>query len=148
MLRRLCFLALGLTALTVAMALHAGEPRQTKEKTLSAQQLRELAAKEKVLQERYRKFEEALQGLHDRLAGGNAADKERAAKLKAALDRSVDGSVTSASPSSPSSCPATSRTASSPTSSSRAGNWHAICKKSLICWKAPARNWSTTRTRS
>ncbi len=95
MLRRLCFLTLGLAAVTVAAALNAGEPRQTKDKQpLSAQQLRELSQRQKVLQERYRKFEEALQGLHDRLAGGSAADKERAAKLKAALDRSVEGTVT------------------------------------------------------
>jgi hypothetical protein len=94
MLRRLCFLMLGLAALTAAAALYAGEPRQTKkDKGLTDKELREIAAKEKVLQERYRKFEEALQALHDRLAGGSAADKERAAKLKAALDRSVDGSV-------------------------------------------------------
>jgi len=95
MLRRLCLLTLGLAALTVAVALQAGEPRQTKDtKKLSNQDLRELAAKEKILQERYKKFEEALQGLYDRLNGGTAADKERAAKLKSALDKSLEGSVT------------------------------------------------------
>jgi len=93
MLRRFCILALGLAALTVAVSLHAGEPRQKGQKDLTDKDLRDIAAKERILQERYKKFEEALQGLHDRLANGTAADKERAAKLKGALDKSLEGSV-------------------------------------------------------
>jgi len=93
MLRRLCFLTLGLAALTVVAALNAAEPFQTKDQKSSAAQLEELARRQKVLAERYRKFEEALQNLHDRLSGGSEADKERAIKLKAALDRSVEGSI-------------------------------------------------------
>jgi len=98
MLRRLCFTALGLAAVLVVTALNADEPRQDQgtkiNKKDTDKDLKELASKEKILQERYAKFEADLQALHDRWAKGTDSEKQNAARLKLALDRSTDATLT------------------------------------------------------
>src|SRR5438874_2087990 len=99
MMRRFCFTALGLAALTVATVLYAAEPRQTKgttgkDKTGDLKDIKELAEKERLIQERYAKFETSLQELHDRWAKGTDAERLNASRLKLALDKSVDSTLT------------------------------------------------------
>src|SRR5205823_5410577 len=56
--------------------------------------IKDLAEKERLIQERYAKFEASLQELHDRWAKGTDSERLNAARLKLALEKSVDSTLT------------------------------------------------------
>jgi len=94
---RLFQAALGLTAAVFfVMGLQAIEPNTPQTKGGKAQfNKEELAAKEKILETKYRQFEEQLLLLKQRLEkSADKKDQERAAQLAKVLDKSSDFSIT------------------------------------------------------
>jgi len=94
---RLFQAALGLTAAVFfVMGLQAIEPNTPQTKGGKTQlNKEELAAKEKILETKYRQFEEQLLLLKQRLEkSADKKDQERAAQLAKVLDKSSDFSIT------------------------------------------------------
>jgi len=95
MMRRMLLVGLGLAAMTFVVALHAQPPGQKKTSPGTSVKKDDLAGDQRILLDRFKKFEESLSDLRDRLAKSDKKeDQKRAETLGKALEKINEGGIT------------------------------------------------------